>query len=193
MLGADPGAEAPCAGRSTRARATLVTVAAAAIAVDVASKVAAVRYLDGNPIPLGDVLTLRLLYNPGVAFGVGSNAPAPFVIGLTGLAVLGIVVMAWRGDIRPPAAAGLVVGGGLANLGDRVTGGSVVDMFDLGWWPVFNLADVLLLTGVGLTLLLAHRRKPDADAHPESAAAIEGSAQPPDPAQGLGPRARTDR
>ena len=174
-------------------RATLVTVAAATIAADVASKVAAVRYLDGNPIPLGDVLTLRLIYNSGVAFGVGSSAPASFVIGLTGMAVLGIVVMAWRGDIRPPAAAGLVAGGGLANLGDRVTGGSVVDMFDLGWWPVFNLADVLLLTGVGLTLLLAHRRRPDADAHPESAVATEGSVPAPDAAQGLGRGARIDR
>lgn len=139
-----------------------MAVAAATIAADVASKVAAVRYLDGNPIPLGEVLTLRLLYNPGVAFGVGGNAPTSVVIGLTGLAVLGIVVMAWRGDIRPPAAAGLVMGGGLANLGDRFTGGSVVDMFDLGWWPVFNLADVLLLTGVGLTLLLGTRHRPAA-------------------------------
>ena len=155
-----------------RPRAVLVTVATATIAADVASKVAAVRYLDGNPVPLGEVLTLRLLYNPGVAFGVGSNAPTSLVIGLTGLAVLGIVVMAWRGDIRPPVAAGLVVGGGLANLGDRFTGGSVVDMFDLGWWPVFNLADVLLLTGVGLALLLGPRH------HPARAEASDSSRDP---------------
>lgn len=170
-----------------RPRATLVTVAAATVAADVASKVAAVRYLPGNPIPVGDVLTLRLLYNPGVAFGVGGDAPASLIIALTGLAVLGIVIMSWRGDIRPPAAAGLVTGGGLANLGDRLTGGSVVDMFDLGWWPVFNLADVLLLTGVGLSLLLAHRTKPDADARPESAATREEGALGPDPAHRLGP------
>lgn len=163
-------------------RATLLAVAAATIAADVATKVAAVRYLDENPIPLGDALTLRLLYNPGVAFGVGGNAPTWLVIGLTGMAVLGIVVMAWRGDIRPPVAAGLVMGGGLANLGDRFTGGSVVDMFDLGWWPVFNLADVLLLTGVGLALLLGSRRRPAASPAPKRedlGDVHEASSQPP--------------
>src|SRR5680860_1296949 len=62
-----------------------------------------------------------------------------------------------RGSIGPPAAAGLVDGGGVANLADRFTGGSVVDMFDVGWWPSFNLADVLLLTGVALILVSGHR------------------------------------
>ena len=165
-----------------RRRATLVTAAATAIAADFATKAAAVRYLDGNPIPLGDVLTLRLLYNSGAAFGVGSSAPPLLIILLTGMAVVGIVVMAWRGDMKPPAAAGLVVGGGLANLGDRLTGGSVVDMFDLGWWPVFNLADVLLLTGVGLVLLFGSRQYPVAGSGGESEDANEGGAPGPDAA-----------
>ena len=141
-------------------RATLFTVAAAAIVADAATKVAAVRYLAAGPVQLGDLLTLRLVYNPGVAFGVGGSAPAPVIIALNGLAVTGLAVMAWRGAIHPPAAAGLVVGGGVANQGDRLTGGGVVDMFDLGWWPVFNLADVLLLTSVGLIVVLAPRKAP---------------------------------
>ena len=140
------------------ARTTLITVAAAAVAVDVATKVAAVRYLPGNPMEVAGALTLRLIYNPGVAFGVGGSLPASVIIALTGLAVAALAVMAWRGAMQPATAAGLVVGGGVANLGDRLTGGSVVDMFDLGWWPVFNLADVLLLTGVGLILVLAPRK-----------------------------------
>ena len=140
------------------ARATLMTVAVATVAVDVATKVAAVRYLPGNPVEVAGPLTLRLIYNRGVAFGVGGSLPAPVIIALTGLAVAALAVMAWRGAIQPAGAAGLVVGGGVANLADRLTGGSVVDMFDLGWWPVFNLADVLLLTGVGLILLLAPRK-----------------------------------
>ena len=148
------------------ARATLITVAVAAVAVDVATKVAAVRYLPGNPVEVAGPLTLRLIYNPGVAFGVGDRLPAPVIIALTGLAVAALAVMAWRGAMHPAAAAGLVVGGGVANLADRLTGGSVVDMFDLGWWPVFNLADVLLLTGVGLILVLAPRKATTAAAHP---------------------------
>ena len=140
--------------------ATLLAATAATLAADIATKVAAVRYLTDNPIPLGDFFTLRLVYNPGVAFGVGSSAPTGVIIVLTGAAVIALAVMAWRGGLHPPAPAGLVVGGGVANLVDRLTGGTVVDMFDLGWWPVFNLADVLLLTGVGLILLLTARHKP---------------------------------
>ena len=148
------------------ARTTLITVAAAAIAVDVATKVAAVRYLSDNPVEVAGPLTLRLIYNPGVAFGVGGSLPAPVIIALTGLAVAALAVMAWRGAMQPAVAAGLIVGGGVANLADRLTGGTVVDMFDLGWWPVFNLADVLLLTGVGLILVLAPRKAATATADP---------------------------
>ena len=150
-------------------RILLAATAAAAVAVDVATKVAAVRYLDDRTVPLGDVLTLRLVYNPGVAFGVGAWAPAPLVIGVTGLAVAALVIMAWRGVLHPPVAAGLVVGGGVANLADRLTGGTVVDMLDLGWWPVFNLADVLLLSGVALILLGQRRRSTAWQATPRNA------------------------
>ena len=161
------------------ARGALLAAAAAAVAVDFASKAAAVRYLTGNPIDVGGLLTLRVIYNPGVAFGVGASAPAPLIIALTGLAVAGLAVMAWRGGMHPPVAAGLVVGGGVANLGDRLTGGSVVDLFDLGWWPVFNLADVLLLTGVGVILLSTRRQRPPV-----------GAAGPRD--GGITPRARQE-
>ena len=46
----------------------------------------------------------------------------------------------------------VVVGGALANVADRATGGSVVDFLDVGRWPTFNLADVFLLTGIALLL-----------------------------------------
>ena len=143
----------------------MLTVAAVTVTADVATKVAAVRYLTDNPIELGNLLTLRLVYNPGVAFGLGGSAPAPVIIVLTGLAVAGLVVMGWRGTLHPPVPAGLVIGGAVGNLGDRLTGGTVVDMLDVGWWPVFNLADVVLLTGVGLILLLAPRNTPPAANH----------------------------
>ena len=76
---------------------------------------------------------------------------------------------------------------GLASLADRLTGGSVVDMFDLGWWPVFNLAHVLIVTGVGLVLLLAPRRKPATPADGDSAATTEGTAPAPDAPSGPDP------
>lgn len=45
----------------------------------------------------------------------------------------------------------------MANLGDRLVGGTVVDFLDLGWWPSFNVADIAITTGVALVLLAALR------------------------------------
>ncbi|HAS09045.1 MAG TPA: lipoprotein signal peptidase, partial [Acidimicrobiaceae bacterium] len=49
--------------------------------------------------------------------------------------------------------AGLLLGGAVANLVDRLIGGTVVDFLDLGWWPSFNLADVALVVGCGLLVV----------------------------------------
>ena len=135
----------------------LVLVAAATIAVDLASKAVAVRWLT-DPIDLG-VITVRATENSGVAFGIGADQPFALVAALTGLVVAGMVVGAWRGLLGGPVGAGLIVGGGTANLADRLVGGSVVDLFDLGWWPVFNIADIALTVGVALTVASAWREE----------------------------------
>lgn len=138
----------------------LVLVAAVTIAADLAVKAAAVRWLT-DPVDLG-VITVRATENSGVAFGIGADQ----VAALTGLVVAAIAVGAWRGDFGGPVGAGLLVGGGAANLADRVVGGSVVDLFDLGWWPVFNLADVALTVGIALTLVATLREQPAVTAQP---------------------------
>jgi signal peptidase II len=136
-------------------RRRLVLVAAATVAVDLASKAAAVRWLI-DPVDLG-VVTVRATENSGVVFGIGADQPFALVAALTGLVVVGMAVGAWRGLLGGPVGAGLVVGGGAANLADRLVGGSVVDLFDLGWWPVFNVADIALTIGVALTVAVAWR------------------------------------
>ncbi len=136
----------------------LVLVAAVTIAADLAVKAAAVRWLT-EPVDLA-VITVRATENSGVAFGIGADQPFAVVAALTGLVVAGLAVGAWRGDFGGPVGAGLLVGGGTANLADRIVGGSVVDLFDLGWWPVFNLADVALTVGIALTLISTLREQP---------------------------------
>lgn len=54
-------------------------------------------------------------------------------------------------------AAGRLLGGAVVNLGDRILGGSVVDFLDLGWWPSFNLANVALVTGCILLVVVSWR------------------------------------
>lgn len=131
-------------------RQRLIAVALVVVAVDAASKLAAVRWLT-TPLDLG-VLDLRVTRNPGITFGLGADQPAGVVLSVTGLAVVALAMGAWRGHLGDPLPAGLVVGGGLANLADRAVG-VVVDLFDLGRWPVFNLADVFITAGVALLLV----------------------------------------
>jgi signal peptidase II len=86
------------------------------------------------------------------------------VIVVVGLALMGgVAVLAWRADNRRRALGlGIILGGALGNMvdrafraGDGFLSGQVVDFVDLGWWPVFNLADAALWIGIGLLVLSA--------------------------------------
>jgi signal peptidase II len=134
----------------------MLMAAAAAVLLDVTSKVLSVRFLDQS-VSLLPTLSLQLTYNSGVAFGVGRSLPAGVLLALTGLICLGVAVAGWRGSLGPPVAVGLVAGGAIANLADRLLGGSVVDMIRLTWWPTFNLADVAICLGIGGIVVSAVR------------------------------------
>ena len=134
----------------------MLLAAVAAVLLDVASKVLSVSELDQS-VSLLPTPSLQLTYNSGVAFGVGRSLPAGVLLALTGLICLGVVVAGWRGLLRPPVAVGLVAGGAIANLADRLLGGSVVDMIHLTWWPTFNLADVAICLGIGGMVVSALR------------------------------------
>jgi signal peptidase II len=98
------------------------------------------------------LLTLRFTTNSGGAFSLGQSAPwffATATIVVSGL----IVVTAFRHRSTTTAVAlGLVLGGALGNLADRIlrgpgVSGRVVDFIDLHVWPVFNLADSAIVVG----------------------------------------------
>lgn len=137
---------------SRRATVVVLTVAAATILADLGTKVWAEAALEGGAVDFGWV-ALRLAENPGVAFSLGAGAPTWVVSAVTAVAVVALAVMAMRGVLHPPAAAGLLLGGGLGNLIDRLGDGTVTDMIDFGWFPSFNVADISLNVGVGLVLL----------------------------------------
>jgi signal peptidase II len=141
-------------------RGVLVASAAIALVIDVASKMAAVAGLDDGPIRLGPLLTLRLVHNAGIAFGLARGAPDAVVLCATAAVATTVATLAWRGVVGSPLPAGLVAGGALANVVDRATGGSVVDFLDVGRWPAFNLADVFLVSGIALVLLRSARPAP---------------------------------
>ena len=146
-------------GRSRSARRRLVLVAAIVAVVDWGSKLVGSAVLDDRTIELPGI-DLRLVHNPGVAFGVASSAPSWLVLSVTSVVVFVLAVAAWRGAFGSPFAAGLVLGGAVANVIDRTLDGTVVDVLDLGWWPTFNLADVAITIGAALLALQSLRAEP---------------------------------
>lgn len=152
---------------SSRCRVLFAGLALVVVALDQITKHWALNALDDGPIDLVGSLRLKLTFNASAAFSMGGGRTT--LIAVVALAVSAVLVrMGLRAD-RPLWAAGLgvVLGGALGNLVDRVLregsgilGGRVVDFIDLQWWPVFNVADVSLWVGIGL-LLLASWRQPE--------------------------------
>ena len=142
-----------------RAALCLFAAATAVFLVDRLTKVWAEGRLPGDPIEVvPGVLTFRFATNPGGAFSLGQDWPWFFVAATVIVSVL-IVATAFRHtSVITAVALGLVLGGALGNLADRLTrwegfSGHVVDFIDLQVWPVFNLADTAIVVGAVLLAL----------------------------------------
>lgn len=152
-----PGEPAPAdeprpADRRYRSRRLwlLAVVAALVIALDQVTKTLAVEDLSGHEVHLVGPLAFRLAYNSGVAFSIGTS--------LTGLIIVIVLVLVaaiiWFARRVPTAAAavgvGLVIGGAIGNLADRLFRGhhgAVVDFIYTKYWPTFNVADASIVCG----------------------------------------------
>ncbi|MDT0321388.1 signal peptidase II [Streptomyces millisiae] len=173
----DEGAEGVPADRGRRRIAVVACVAAFAYALDLITKILAVEYLE-NPTPprsidvIGDWLRFEAVRNAGAAFGIGSA----FTIVFTCIAAAVIVViirLARRLYSTPWAIAlGLLLGGALGNLTDRIfrspgaLQGHVVDFIAPRNFAVFNLADSAIVCGGFLIVLLSFRGlDPDGSVH----------------------------
>ena len=109
-------------------------------------------------IPVTGFFNLVLGFNTGVSFGLFGEAPAWLLMAFILPMVAGLLVWMTRTDSRLTAIAlGLVVGGALGNLLDRLRHGAVTDFLDFYvgayHWPAFNFADVAIVSGVGLLLI----------------------------------------
>jgi signal peptidase II len=152
------------AGGRPRRIGVLVAVAVTALALDVISKAIVVSTLPDRTVELlGGLLTLRVLRNSGAAFNIGNGMTLIFTVIATGV-VVAILRYARKLRSLPWAVTlGLLLGGALGNLADRmlrspgVFRGHVVDWIELPHWPVFNLADASIVCGGVLAVLLASR------------------------------------
>ncbi len=111
----------------------------------------------GQSVPVvQNVFHLTYILNPGAAFGLLANRTVFFVMTTLVVVIVVIIYYIKSGQKRgaQPVALGLLLGGALGNLVDRIRYGKVVDFFDFRVWPVFNLADTAIVTGAGLLVLI---------------------------------------
>ena len=111
---------------------------------------------------VGGVLSVEYVENRGAAFGLFRGQGA--ALSLVALAILGGLVVYYRRVAAPSlwlaAAVGLVAGGAVGNLIDRIRLGYVVDFLAVGPWPKFNVADSAITVGVALLAYQALRGVP---------------------------------
>jgi signal peptidase II len=149
---------APAARVWARAGALCLLV----IALDqVAKAVVEANLFAGEHVEVLGPLDLTLAHNEGVAFGLASGGGA-LLIALTVAALIFVGFLFARDPARPGmwVAVGLLAGGALGNLIDRVRAGEVTDFVDLLSWPPFNLADVAITLGV-VVLALSYLAAPE--------------------------------
>jgi signal peptidase II len=165
----------PAARAGSLQWAGLVAVAVAAVVADQVTKRAIEHRLaleeTHRVLPF---LTITHVRNSGIAFGIFPGRLGIVSI-LTAVAVVWMLVHFARSGSRHvlfPVALGLLVGGSVSNLADRVFQGHVTDFIHISHWPTFNLADSFIVTGVALLAIglirVEHRQQPArAEAAPE--------------------------
>ncbi|MBO0714813.1 MAG: signal peptidase II, partial [Acidimicrobiales bacterium] len=159
----EPTPERGPAGARARRMAAMAAVAALALTIDQVTKSLAEVHLANGPVHLVGSLSLTLTYNRGAAFSLAQ--------GLTGwLVVVGVVlvIVLLLASRRLPSysaavAVGLMLGGAVGNLSDRLfrgNHGAVIDFVASRYWPTFNLADVAIVVGAILLIVVGYRRDP---------------------------------
>lgn len=153
----------------------LAAVAAVVLAADIVSKALVVAHLrPDEPVHLiGNVLMLWLTRNPGAAFSVGTGETVVFTVIAFGVVVYIARTARKLYSLGWAIALGLLLGGAMGNLGDRVFRapglfrGDVVDWIAVTrYYPIFNLADSAIVCGGILIVLLSFRGlDPDGTVH----------------------------
>jgi signal peptidase II len=131
------------------------------IAVDQLTKQLAWHYFDiGRYFELiPGMLRITLVKNAGAAFGMFEGGRAFFIVA----SIIAAAVITYIGLRLPPAERlkrlllGLILGGAIGNLIDRIYDGAVIDFVEMGigghWWPVYNVADIAVSVGAVLLLV----------------------------------------
>lgn len=113
----------------------------------------------GDEDPIFPALKLVHVRNEGVAFGISAGGPT-LVIVLISAALLALVLYFARHSAREGMwlPTGLLLGGAIGNIVDRIHQGHVTDFLKIPVWPAFNIADVAITVGVVALVFVLERR-----------------------------------
>lgn len=167
---------------SVRALRGSLLIAAAIVAVDQLTKQWALSALADGPIDVVWTLRFNLVFNRGMAFSQGEGLGP--IIGVLALVIVAALLVSLRKGtgVLGTIGVGLVVGGALGNVVDRLFRspgwfrGAVVDFVDFQWFPVFNVADAAINVGAGMLIVgtfLASRHDEGGDAEGLDAAELD--------------------
>ncbi|MSR67696.1 signal peptidase II [Candidatus Peribacteria bacterium] len=111
------------------------------------------EHLENDILLFGNFVRLTLSHNPDIAFGI----PLPFPLKelLIAGALVAVLILSYKERHKklPALGFGLIIGGAIANLIDRIPDGIVTDYIAIGTFPVFNLPDACITIGAGILLL----------------------------------------
>lgn len=135
-------------------------IAAVVVGLDQLSKHWAVSQLnDGHTIHVLWTLQFNLSFNGGMAFGRGQGF-GPIIGVVATVVVVGLLLSLRQSESKASVVAvGLIVGGAMGNIVDRLfrgdawLHGKVIDFIDFQWFPIFNVADICVNVGGGLLVL----------------------------------------
>jgi signal peptidase II len=142
-----------------RINTTVIMIVIVVTALDAVAKAWARRALANHAIHVGGAIWLRLQYNSGVSFSINQSGPLVTTLVTVVIAVIVLIVGLDARHGAPAVGFGLLLGGGVANVVDRIaaTPHQVTDFIALGSFPVFNLADVAITAGFITLLIVALR------------------------------------
>jgi|SRR4051794_14841962 len=161
--------DAPEARAPARRKVSLAVplgIAAAVVVLDQLTKHWAQNALAESTKHVIWTLQLNLSFNSGMAFSTGRGI-GPLIGAVAIVVIIGLALSVRRhaaGSMLAAVAAGLVVGGAIGNLADRIfrgdgwLHGAVIDFVDFQWFPIFNVADAAITVGGALFVLWTLRR-----------------------------------
>lgn len=143
-----------------------LTAASSVSAIDQLTKWWAAESLPGHPITvIPGTLEIRYVINTGASFSMLQGAGTLIALVVIAVVVFMVALVRRIGTTPEAVALGLVLGGAVGNLADRVFrgpgwfDGGVIDFVDFSFFPAFNVADSAITVGAGLLLVLSFVRR----------------------------------